>query len=202
MHCLTDNLVYMELHATDAQKQYIVTRSNAIPSETRGLSLYCSPRRGEGCVTRNSRYIISPKMNRINSWQEPGWSKVRWTALIVTLKLVLGWQSSGSRQAKRGRVAAQSDPLCPTFRGQLPFSPRNSAPYTSESMPMARRQAPLATEPAQHTLSSWVVPTVRPIFISQALKQVRYLVLVGPGKARMSTRPRVTICWRNWYASI
>ena len=39
--------------------------------------------------------------------------------------VVLGWQSSRSRtsrQAKGGRVAAQSDPLCPTSRGQLSFS--------------------------------------------------------------------------------
>ena len=44
---------------------------------------------------------------------------------MIALKLVLGWQSSRSwtsRQAKGGRVAAQSDPLCPTSRGQLSFS--------------------------------------------------------------------------------
>ena len=55
---------------------------------------------------------------------------------MIALKLVLGWQSSRSwtsRQAKGGRVAAQSDPLCPTSRGQLFFS--RGAPHLTPLNP-------------------------------------------------------------------
>ena len=74
--------------------------------DTRPQSLL-QPQAWEGCVTRNSRtryYKSQNESYKLLTWREPGQSKVLWTALIVTLKLVLGWQSSRSwtsRQAKR-----------------------------------------------------------------------------------------------------